>query len=118
MKISLNWLKEYVDIKIPDDELIRLIGLRLVEVEGVIDETHKYDNIYIIRVEKAEKIPDTHLTLCQINVGDIEIPKVIVAKQVSYPNKSKGKVVFFENIIRYIRSRFDEAFVRKAVSNL
>ena len=49
---------------------------------------------------------------------DIEIPEVIVAKQVSYPNKSKGKVLFFENIIRYIRSRFDEAFGRKAVSNL
>ena len=69
MKISLNWLKKYVDITVPDDELVRLIGARLVEVEDVIDETHKYDNIYIVRVEKAEKIPDTHLTLCQINVG-------------------------------------------------
>lgn len=76
MKISLNWLKKYVDVKVPDDELVRLIGARLVEVEGVIDETHKYDNIYIVRVEKAEKIPDTHLALCQINVGDVEIPKV------------------------------------------
>lgn len=76
MKISLNWLKKYVDIKIPDDELVRLIGARLVEVEDVIDETHKYDNIYIVRVEKAEKIPDTHLTLCQINVSDVEVPKV------------------------------------------
>lgn len=76
MKISLNWLKKYVDIKVPDDELVRLIGARLVEVEGVIDETHKYDNIFVVRVEKAEKIPDTHLTLCQINVGDVEIPKV------------------------------------------
>ncbi len=72
MKISLNWLKKYVTIpaEISDAELIRLIGARLVEVEGVIDETHKYDNIYVVRVEKAEKIPDTHLTLCQINVGD------------------------------------------------
>lgn len=76
MKISLNWLKKYVDVKVPDDELVRLIGARLVEVEGVIDETHKYDNIYIVRVEKAEKIPDTHLTLCEVNVGDVEIPKV------------------------------------------
>ena len=76
MKISLNWLKKYVDVKVADDELVRLIGARLVEVEGVIDETHKYDNIYIVRVEKAEKIPDTHLTLCQINVGDVEVPKV------------------------------------------
>ncbi|MBR3056069.1 phenylalanine--tRNA ligase subunit beta [Candidatus Saccharibacteria bacterium] len=70
MKISLNWLKKYVEVPVSDDELIRLIGSRLVEVEGVIDETHKYDNIYIVRVERAERIPDTHLTLCQINVGD------------------------------------------------
>ena len=76
MKISLNWLKKYVDVKISDEELVRLIGARLVEVEGVIDETHKYDHIYIVRVEKAEKVPDTHLTLCQINVGDVEVPKV------------------------------------------
>ena len=70
MKISLNWLKKYVEVPVSDDELIRLIGSRLVEVEGVIDETHKYDNIYIVQVERAERIPDTHLTLCQINVGD------------------------------------------------
>ena len=76
MRISLNWLKKYVNVKVSDEELVRLIGARLVEVEGVIDETHKYDNIYIVRVEKAEKIPDTHLTLCQIDVGDVEVPKV------------------------------------------
>lgn len=76
MRISLNWLKKYVNVKVSDEELVRLIGARLVEVEGVIDETHKYDNIYIVRVEKAEKIPDTHLALCQINVGDVEVPKV------------------------------------------
>ncbi len=76
MLISLNWLKKYVDIKISDDELVRLIGARLVEVEGVVDESAKYDNIYVVRVEKAEKIPETHLTLCQINVGNVEISKV------------------------------------------
>ena len=76
MKISLNWIKKYVDVDIPDEELIRLIGARLVEVEGVIDESHKYDNIYVAKVVSAEKIPDTHLTLCQINVGSVNVPKV------------------------------------------
>jgi len=47
-----------------------------------------------------------------------DIPEVIVAKQVSYPNKPKAKILFFDNIFRYIRSRFDEALGRKAVSNL
>lgn len=72
MKISLNWLKEYVDIKIPNEELIKLIGARLVEVEGVINESHKYDKIYVVRVAKADKIPGTHLTLCQIDTGEGE----------------------------------------------
>ncbi len=69
MKISLNWIKKYVKVGISDEELIRLIGARLVEVEGVIDETEKYNNIYIAKVISASKIPDTHLTLCQIDVG-------------------------------------------------
>ena len=86
MKISLNWLKKYVDIKIPDDELIRLIGARLVEVEGVIDETHKYDNIYVVRVERAEKIPDTHLTLCQVDAGRDELIQVVCGA----PNVREG----------------------------
>ena len=39
MKISLNWLKEYVKIpsEMTQEELVRLIGARLVEVEGVTD---------------------------------------------------------------------------------
>ncbi len=76
MKISLNWIKKYVDVKVSDEELIRLIGARLVEVEDVLDESKKYDNIYISQVVSAEKIPDTHLTLCQINVGSTEVSKV------------------------------------------
>ena len=72
MKISLNWLKKYVEIpkSVSNEELVRLIGARLVEVEGVIDERTKYNNVYVVRVETCEKIPNTHLTLCQINVGD------------------------------------------------
>ena len=76
MRISLNWLKKYVSVPVTNEELVRLIGARLVEVEGVIDESAKYNNIYVAKVVEAEKIPDTHLTLCQIYVGDREVPKV------------------------------------------
>lgn len=88
MKISLNWLKKYVKVPdgITDAELIRLIGARLVEVEGVIDETHKYDNIYVVRVESCEKIPDTHLTLCRINTGSTELTQVVCGA----PNVHEG----------------------------
>ena len=77
MRISLNWLKKYVDIKVSDEELVRLIGARLVEVEGVIDETHKYDKIYVVKVETCEKIPDTHLSRCMIDCGRKELIQVM-----------------------------------------
>ena len=86
MRVSLNWLKKYVDIKVSKEDLVRLIGARLVEVEGVIDETHKYDKVYVVRVESAEKIPDTHLTLCQINNGGDELVQVVCGA----PNVREG----------------------------
>ncbi len=86
MRISLNWLKQYVNIPVSDEELVRLIGARLVEVEGVIDETHKYDKIYVVRVVTAEKIPETHLTLCQIDNGGEELIQVVCGA----PNVREG----------------------------
>ena len=86
MRISLNWIKKYVNVPVSDEELIRLIGARLVEVEGVIDETHKYDNIFVVRVASCEKIPDTHLTLCQIDCGKSEAVQVVCGA----PNVREG----------------------------
>ena len=86
MLISLNWLKKYVKIPVSDEELIRLIGARLVEVEGVIDESHKYDGIKIVRVETAEKIPDTHLTLYMVDDGSAELTQVLCGA----PNVREG----------------------------
>ena len=54
MLISLNWIKKYVDIDIDNDELVKLIGSRLVEVEDVIDQTHKYDKIYAVEIKYCE----------------------------------------------------------------
>jgi phenylalanyl-tRNA synthetase beta chain len=73
MKISLNWLKKYVDIDIPTDKLVELIGARLVEIEDVIDQTRKYDNIFVAKVVECEKIPGTHLSLCKIDVGKAQV---------------------------------------------
>ncbi|GHU07278.1 hypothetical protein FACS189431_1560 [Alphaproteobacteria bacterium] len=67
MIISLNWLKKYVDIDVPTEELVELIGARLVEVEEIVDIRKKYEGIKIVEVKSAEKIADSdHLTLCKI----------------------------------------------------
>ena len=77
MRISLNWLKKYVDIKIPNEELEKIIDSRLVEIEEIIDESKKYDNIFIVKVVECEAIPETHLHLCKIDAGKSELVQVV-----------------------------------------
>ena len=49
MHISLNAIKSYVRVpeSISDQELINLIGSRLVEVEEVIDLAPRYRGCYV-----------------------------------------------------------------------
>lgn len=83
MIIPLNWLKKYVDIKIPTDELVELIGARLVEVESAVDISEKYKGIKIVEVRSAERIEDSdHLSKCQIWDGAAEYQVVCGAPNV------------------------------------
>ena len=77
MKISLNWLKKYVDINVDNAALEKLIDSRLVEIEEIIDESKKYDNIFVVKVVECEAIPDTHLHLCQIDAGTNELIQIV-----------------------------------------
>lgn len=72
MRISLNEIKKLVKeaAEVDADELIKLIGSRLVEVEEKIDLAPKYAGIYIVKVVECEAIPETHLHLCQIDTGE------------------------------------------------
>lgn len=69
MLVSLFWLKKFLPegLEVEQKDLVERIGARLVEVEDVIDEQHKYDNIFVVQVVTAEKIAGTHLTLCKVD---------------------------------------------------
>ena len=71
MLISLNTIKRYVNIpeSISNSDLMKLIGSRLVEVEGTESLAEKYQNIYIAKVVKCTDIEGTHLHLCEIDAG-------------------------------------------------
>lgn len=71
MRISLNEIKKLVPAAemVETDELVKLIGARLVEIEETIDLSEKYKGIYVVKVISAEPIEGTHLHLCQINNG-------------------------------------------------
>ncbi|MDO4978879.1 MAG: phenylalanine--tRNA ligase subunit beta [Candidatus Saccharibacteria bacterium] len=79
MLVSLNEIKKLVQIPadITTDELVKLIGSRLVEVEGTIDWSERYENIFVVKVISAEDIEGTHLHLCQIDAGKSEPVQVV-----------------------------------------
>lgn len=70
MIISLNWLKKFVDIDTKIDDLVALIGARLVEVEDVKYIGDKYKDVLIVRVISAEPVEGSdHLSLTKIDDG-------------------------------------------------
>ena len=73
MYISLNWLKYYVDIDVPVDELCEKMIRSGFEVEDIQDLSQTMKNVVVGEVVAMEKHPDSdHLWICQINVGGDE----------------------------------------------
>ncbi len=71
MKLSVNWLKQYVDIDMSVNELVEKIGAQLGAVEEVIDLGKKYQGIIVAKVISCEKHPNADkLSLCKIDDGN------------------------------------------------
>lgn len=70
MIISLNWLKKFVDIDIPVEELATLIGERLVEIESIEDLSEKYRDVLVVKVVEATDVEGSdHLHLTKVDDG-------------------------------------------------
>ena len=70
MIISVNWLKKFVPDLPEIDELSKLIGARLVEIENIENLNEKYKGVVITRVISAKKVEGSnHLNLCKIDDG-------------------------------------------------
>ena len=69
MKVSLNHVKNYIDIELPPvDELVDRINRQLGGVEEVIDLASRYKDARIVTVAKCEKHPDAdRLSVCMVD---------------------------------------------------
>lgn len=71
MKVSLNWVKQYLDFELPaTDELVKVIGEQLGAVEEIIDYGKKFEGVIAARIVSADKHPDAdRLRVCKIDDG-------------------------------------------------
>ena len=80
MKLSLNWIKDYV--KLPEDmDLKRLaydLTMSTVEVEGAESLAERFDKIVVGIIKGVEPHPNADkLRVCKVDVGDGEIKDIV-----------------------------------------
>src|SRR5512144_527897 len=73
MKVTLNWLKQYVDFNWSPEELAERLTMLGVEVEGVEKLGGEFEGIVVAQVVTKEKHPNADkLTVCRVNDGKSE----------------------------------------------
>jgi len=95
MKISLNWLKEYVDFdlsKIKIEELTHQLAVLGFEAESVEKISRTYDGIVIGKVlEKGQHPNADKLSICTVDIGDTEKGNLQIV--CGAPNVDAGQTV-------------------------
>ena len=70
MKVTLNWLKQYVDFNWSPEELTERLTMLGLEVEGVQKIAAEFDGIVVAQVITRDKHPNADkLSLCRVNDG-------------------------------------------------
>jgi phenylalanyl-tRNA synthetase beta chain len=73
MKVTLNWLKQYVDFNWSPEELTERLTMLGLEVEGVQKIAAAFDGIVVAQVLTRDKHPNADkLSVCRVNDGNGE----------------------------------------------
>ena len=95
MKISLNWLKEFVNLQnVPSEEIISKLNMCGLEVEDEVNQIEIYKDFIVAFVKEKKKHPNADkLSLCTVDTGK-ELLEVICGA----PNVDTGQKVVFAPI--------------------
>ncbi|HTP13485.1 MAG TPA: phenylalanine--tRNA ligase subunit beta, partial [Bacteroidota bacterium] len=70
MKISQNWLKQYVDFRLRPEQIVEGLTMLGLEVESYEDLAKKFEKFVVGEVVEVAKHPNAdRLTFCQVNTG-------------------------------------------------
>ena len=70
MKLSLNWLQDYVDIEMSPDELGQLLTMTGLEVEGIEAAGNSLEEIMAAKILATKPhLEADRLSLCQVDTG-------------------------------------------------
>tara|TARA_B110001454_G_scaffold189501_1_gene188138 strand:+ start:99 stop:2507 length:2409 start_codon:yes stop_codon:yes gene_type:complete len=92
MKITINWLKDHLDTKLNEDQIINKLTNIGLEVESIDSQLSDLDNFIIAKILKAEKHPNAdRLKVCDVNIGAKDPVKVVCGA----PNAKEGLLTIY-----------------------
>lgn len=96
MLISLNWIKDYVNLDgIDVDELVKRFGLSTAEVEGVEYKGREIENVVVAEILSVENHPESKkLHILKVNDGSGEPVQVVCGA----PNVRVGLKTYFARV--------------------
>ena len=93
MKVPLSWLRQYVNVDIPADELAHRLTMAGVEV-GEVEETGGWSDVYVGSVTSVRQHPNAdRLRLCTVTTGSDQMEVVCGA-----PNVAEGQKICFARV--------------------
>ena len=83
MKVSLNWVKEYVDVDMDPSDLADALTMAGLEVEAISDRYDYLDRVVVGRITAVEPHPNADkLKLCRVDIGERSVTVVCGAPNV------------------------------------
>ena len=78
MKISENWLREWVNPKVTTDELVEQLTMLGLEVDDTLPAAGDFSNVVIAEIVSIEKHPNADkLNVCQVDIGKGENLQIV-----------------------------------------
>ena len=92
MIITIPWLKEHLNTKVKDSEIIDHLTNIGLEVEGIKENSGEMNVFKIAKILKVEKHPNADkLKVCDVTIGNKEILKVVCGA----PNAREGLITIY-----------------------
>ena len=92
MKITTKWLKEHLDTKLNENQIINKLTDVGLEVEGVDRHSGELDRFIVAKILKAEKHPDAdRLKVCDVDIGSCDTVRVVCGA----PNAKEGLLTIY-----------------------
>ena len=78
MKFTIDWLKEHLDSKKTDEEIIQKLTDVGLEVESFENANSEFSNFIVAKIVQAEQHPNAdRLRVCDVDIGEKDTVKVV-----------------------------------------